>query len=244
MDFSNYIVYVDESGDHAMGKSIDENFPIFVLAFCIFKKDEYANIAIPAMKKLKFKYFGHDIINLHEREIRKAKNKFSFLINSNSRESFFCDLNNMIKDSPFVVISTVIRKDRMFCQSKNPYNMAMQFCLERLYKYLRDKEELDKITHIIFERRGGNEDRNLELEFRRIITKGNLDGAIYPFEIEFAMKQTNSAGLQIADMVARPIGINVLHPDQENRAYDIIEKKIHKDKYGGKDGYGLKVFPL
>lgn len=96
MDFGKYIVYVDESGDHAMGESIDESFPVFVLAFCIFKKEEYANIAIPAMKKLKFKYFGHDIVNLHEREIRKAKNKFSFLVNAELRESFFRDLNNMI----------------------------------------------------------------------------------------------------------------------------------------------------
>lgn len=243
MKFSQYIVYVDESGDHAMGESIDKSFPIFVLAFCIFKKEEYANIAIPEMKKLKFKYFGHDIVNLHEREIRKAKNKFSFLVNAELRENFFNDLNNMIKVSPFVVISTVIRKSEMRCQTKNPYNMAMQFCLERLYKYLRDKGELEKVTHIIFERRGENEDRNLELEFRRVIAKGNLDEVVYPFEIEFATKNTNSAGLQMADMVARPIGISVLHPKQQNRAYEIIERKIHKDKWGVKSGYGLKVFP-
>lgn len=243
MKFSEYIVYVDESGDHEMGGSIDPNFPVFVLAFCIFKKDEYADIAIPAMKKLKFKYFGHDIVNLHEREIRKSKNKFSFLVNAELRESFFSDLNNMIETSPFVVISTVIRKSEMICQTKNPYNMAMQFCLERLYKYLRDKDELEKITHIIFERRGEKEDRMLELEFRRIIAMGNLDRAMYPFDIKFATKQTNSAGLQLADMIARPIGISVLHPSQKNRAYEIIDKKIHRDKYGAKNGYGLKVFP-
>lgn len=236
-------MYVDESGDHAMGESIDKSFPVFVLAFCVFKKDEYADIAIPAMKKLKFKYFGHDIVNLHEREIRKAKNKFSFLVNSELRESFFCDLNNMIKDSPFVVISTVIRKSQMACQEKNPYHMAMQFCLERLYKYLGDKGELGKITHVIFERRGENEDRKLELEFRRITARGNLNGATYSFEIEFATKQTNSAGLQLADMVARPIGINVMRPDQANRAYEIIEQKIRRDKFGSINGYGLKIFP-
>lgn len=129
MNFGKYIVYVDESGDHAMGESIDESFPVFVLAFCIFKKEEYANIAIPAMKRLKFKYFGHNIVNLHEREIRKAKNKFSFLVNAELRESFFRDLNNMVEVSPFAVITTVIRKKQMRCQTKNPYNMAMQFCL-------------------------------------------------------------------------------------------------------------------
>ncbi|WP_233079829.1 DUF3800 domain-containing protein [Rheinheimera soli] len=35
--FSKYIVYVDESGDHSL-QSIDENYPVFVLAFSIFHK--------------------------------------------------------------------------------------------------------------------------------------------------------------------------------------------------------------
>jgi hypothetical protein len=32
--FSEYIVYVDESGDHGL-ETIDPNYPVFVLAFCI-----------------------------------------------------------------------------------------------------------------------------------------------------------------------------------------------------------------
>ena len=33
--FSDFMVYVDESGDHSL-TSIDKNYPIFVLAFCVF----------------------------------------------------------------------------------------------------------------------------------------------------------------------------------------------------------------
>ncbi|WIX32645.1 DUF3800 domain-containing protein [Salinicola sp. JS01] len=32
--FSDFVVYVDESGDHGM-LNIDANYPVFVLAFCI-----------------------------------------------------------------------------------------------------------------------------------------------------------------------------------------------------------------
>lgn len=39
--FSKYIVYVDESGDHGL-RNIDENYPLFVLAFCIFHKRHYS----------------------------------------------------------------------------------------------------------------------------------------------------------------------------------------------------------
>ncbi len=42
-DFSKYIVYVDESGDHSL-QSIDENYPIFVLAFCVFHKRTIAKL--------------------------------------------------------------------------------------------------------------------------------------------------------------------------------------------------------
>ena len=57
-----------------------------------------------------------------------------------------------------------------------------------------------------------------------------------------ANKMTNSAGLQLADLVARPIGLHVLKPQQENRAYKILKKKFH-NKNGSYNGVGLKIFP-
>jgi len=38
-NFSDYIIYVDESGDHGLER-IDPEFPIFVLAFCIIRKSD------------------------------------------------------------------------------------------------------------------------------------------------------------------------------------------------------------
>ncbi|MBO7521298.1 MAG: DUF3800 domain-containing protein [Opitutales bacterium] len=154
MEFSDYIVYVDESGDHAMGASIDRDFPVFVLAFCIFKKSEYANTIVSTMKNFKFKFFGHDIVNLHEREIRKAKGDFAILVNSEIRLSFMSDLGNLIKGTPFKVIAAVIKKDKIIHQTKNPYDMAMRLCLERLYKFLRSESNISKPT-ILFLKAGG-----------------------------------------------------------------------------------------
>lgn len=39
-DFSDYIVYVDESGDQGL-VSIDAHYPVFVLALCIFEEQAY-----------------------------------------------------------------------------------------------------------------------------------------------------------------------------------------------------------
>ena len=53
--FSDYVVYVDESGDHSLA-SINPDFPVFVLALCVIHKRHYAEKIIPAVEKLKFNY--------------------------------------------------------------------------------------------------------------------------------------------------------------------------------------------
>lgn len=72
MDYSDYIVYVDESGDHGL-VSIDKQYPIFVLSLCIFNKKTYSEKIVPELMSLKFKTFGHDMVILHEHDIRKKK---------------------------------------------------------------------------------------------------------------------------------------------------------------------------
>jgi hypothetical protein len=47
----------------------------------------------------------------------------------------------------------------------------------------------------------------------------------------------------VADLTARPIGLTVLRPGQENRAAAVLEGKFYRDKTGNKLGMGLKVFP-
>ena len=75
--FSDYVVYVDESGDHSL-TSIDADYPVFVLALCVFHKRHYSEKIIAAVEKLKFNYFGHDSVVLHEHEIRKQKGHLFF----------------------------------------------------------------------------------------------------------------------------------------------------------------------
>lgn len=70
MNFSYYIIYADENGDHSLS-SIDKDYPIFCLTFCMIKKTEYIEKIVPTVQKLKFDFFEHDKIVLHEREIRK-----------------------------------------------------------------------------------------------------------------------------------------------------------------------------
>ena len=93
------------------------------------------------------------------------------------------------------------------------------------------------LTHIIVEERGKKEDNELELEFRRICDGDNWFNEKLPFAIKFANKKTNSAGLQLADLFARPVGMSILRPEQTNRSFDVLKDKFYCE------GWGLKVFP-
>jgi hypothetical protein len=215
------------------------------LAICIIEKSVYINQATPFIRQLKMDTFGHDLVILHERDIRKRKGAFR-LMDKEAREELMQEMGEIIKKIDFTMIAAIIQKDRLRTQYTtpiNPYHLAMIFGLERVYRFLNEKDQSDKKTHFIFEARGKDVDHTLELEFRRVADGKNYFRKVLPFEIIIADKKANLEGLQLVDMIARPVGLSVLRPDQPNRAMEIIKDKFYKDGYGRKNGFGLKVFP-
>lgn len=249
--YSKYIVYVDESGDHSM-QTIDEQYPLFVLAFCVFHKRHYSEQVVSALEKFKFNHFGHDQVVLHENDIRKEKGAFNSFRSREQKTRFLDELTDIIERSNFILISCVIDKRSLRKRAdagSNPYHIALGFCLETLHDFLKEKQQHEKKTHVVMECRGSKEDNELELEFRRFCDGNNRLAMPLPFDILFADKKAMSSGLQLADLVARPIGLSVLRPGQENRAFDVLKRKFYCD--GGREqvgrGYeelGLKIYPL
>lgn len=244
--FSKYVVYVDESGDHGL-ENIDPNYPVFVLAFCVFHKNHYAQGVVPSIEAFKFRHFGHDLVVLHETDIRKEKGGFRF-DSRQHKELFLDELTDIIESSNFILIGCVIDKNRLRERNSNPYHLALGFCLETLYELVEEKQQHLMTTHVVVECRGKREDAELELEFRRVCAGDNKFGKALPFEIVFADKKTNSSGLQLADLVARPIGLSVVKPAQPNRAFDLLTRKFFcsggRMQVGtGFEGWGLKIHP-
>lgn len=229
--YSDYIVYVDESGDHSLA-SINPRYPLFVLSFCIIRKDIYARSISPAFRMLKFSVFGHDMVIFHEHEIRKKLGSFSTL-GKLQREFLLESLSNLIAQSDFIIAPIIIDKlalKRYGLDLPHVYHLAMRLGLEQVYKFFSSKEQKDLKSHIIFEARGRMEDLALEVEFRRVCDCQNFFKKPLPFEIILADKKTNAIGLQLADMVARPIGLSVLRPDQPNRTFEALQEKIYREK--------------
>lgn len=242
LDYSDYLIFVDESGDHGL-VTIDPEYPVFSLVFVIIKKTDYVEQIVPAFQHLKIKYWGHDQVVFHENEIRKEKGHFGILRTSaDLRSLFISELSEIIRSIPFQYVASVIRKDKLvqkYSTPFNPYQIGLLFCLEKAVDVLIKNGQESKLCHVLIEGRGAKEDRDLELEFRRICdNQGNwgykaIDFRRMPLQMFCIDKKSNSSGLQLADLIARPIALKVLRPDQSNKTHDILEKK----------NAGTKCFP-
>lgn len=207
---------------------------------------DYIASVVPRVQELKFSTFGHDMIVLHEREIRKAEPPFDVLLNPQVRTQFMAELNEIMAAAPMTIVAAVIDKPafkRRRGIDTNPYHVALEFGLERVFLELQAHGQVGRPTSVVFESRGREEDRTLELEFLRICSSTQMEGLARTLRFQCASKGANSSGLQLADMVARPIGLHHLRPQQPNRAWDVIESKIRRDRLGRMAGWGLKTYP-
>jgi len=155
------ILFLDESGHHGL-KKINQEFPIFLLACCIFEEDYYEDTFINKVNELRLTHFKDPNIILHSRDIRKWQKQFKCLGDLNKRTDFYKDLDDLIKKSKFIIISSAINKNKLIQQygpgADNPYNMSLSFILERSIFYT-DNIGCDFIG-IVAESRGKKENNH------------------------------------------------------------------------------------
>ena len=244
VQFSDYVVFADESGSPVL-ENPDPTFPVFVLNCILVEKQTYADAVVPALQRLKFDFVGHDQLILHERDIRRQQNGFAFLqVDPVRRAEFIERINEAVTNADVTLVAAIIDKIRLaqrYANPWSPYDIALHFCMETLLGRLVALGQTGHLVHVVFESRGKREDRELELAFRRIASNQANWGYKQPdftqlqWEPLFVDKRSNSSGLQLADLMARPIGLKVLRPLQPNRAFELLQPKL---RHGG-----LKPFP-
>jgi len=112
-----------------------------------------------------------------------------------------------------------------------------------VYRQLESLGQSACLTPVIVEARGRKEDDSLELAFRRVRDGNNALNRPLPFQVVMVPKSANSAGLQMADLMARPVGLHHLRPDQPNRAFDLIQTKLRRSPAGKIEGGALRSSP-
>ena len=242
---SRFIAFFDECGDHSLSK-IDKDFPLFLLCTVIVEREAYAKQIIPALAEFKLRYFAHEGINLHSREIRKAEGPFGILLNENVRLKFLGELSALIAKLPFTLFITAIHKtayaQRYGDGAKNPYDVALEYSFERILHFLEEQKESQ--LPVIAEARGQQEDDALRASFYRLMTQGTYYNSAERFQklvcpISFRRKQDNICGIQVADLCAHPTARHLLKPDVANQAFEVVKPHIYVSGCIN----GLKVHP-
>ncbi len=244
-----FIAFLDESGDHSL-ENIDSTFPVFVLSLVLVKRERYINAIIPELNQLKLKYWDHEGINFHSRDIRKKQGAFSELVGRGTFSPFLEDLSNLMTTMEYELFSIIIHKEKLtkkYKQADNPYELSLKFLMERVV-YCVNKRNVTALP-IIAEARGKNEDNQLKAVFFDLISRGTEDipkekVQQCQFTIQFEKKITNIGGIQLADLCAYPCGRYAIDPEKNNPAFDIVQQHIYnKEQNTSFSAWGMKIFP-
>lgn len=249
------IMFMDESGDHNLDPvKVDKTYPLFVLCGVIFDEEYYNNSFKQTFNTFKAKHFGSDSICLHTLEMvrpRKSKDaRFLKFLDPEFRKIFYQELGELINQSSFKIIACVIRKDDHFLkynlQALDPYLLSFDNLLNRLIFDLKNSEK----GKIFGEKRNDLLDNQLELAWLNVKISGTRK--VKPSEIKEKIdelrlidKKVNEPGLQLADLLASPVGRKVMK--KAKREGNEIDFQPIKDKFRNKNGvirgYGLTIVP-
>lgn len=199
--------------------------------------------------KLKKRFFNTDKVILHSRNIRKCEHHFSIFFDLKIKESFYNELNNIITETDFIIISNAVKKIDYIKQygksAINPYHISLSYMLERMIFSLNEK--WGKSVKIFVEKRWKKEDQALLNHYNTIldiwtsyVNSKRFKSLISDFI--FKKKLDNDIGIQIADLCAYPLISYVRYKDKYNPAYKIIEPKIYINPKTNKQSW-LKIIP-
>ena len=121
-------------------EKIDADFPLFVLSTVILERAAYIKKVIPSLNRLKLRFWPHEGVNLHSRDIRKQHGDFSFMRLPEHRKAMLQALSETMEMLPFTLFITAIRKtkhkERYGINAANPYDLALTYTFERVLHFL------------------------------------------------------------------------------------------------------------
>ena len=245
-----YTIFLDECGQHAMAAS--DAFPVFVLAAVIIRDVDY-QVVDATWKRWKHDNLGSDAI-VHEPDIRRRNPPFRGVVGEAAAKR----LPEILAELDFATLAVVVhRPDYVADFGTGPidsslpahaYMMALDFLMERAVFALDSQFGGAKAT-LKAESRGAKEDALLQNEFSRL----HLDGTSYISPawfrqqlhpgITFLPKAANNTGLQLADLLARPVGEKVMRPEHDPPRWAEFRDKLCRGQETKNSIVGLKIIP-
>lgn len=251
---NQYRLYLDESGDHSSvhDSLIEKRY--LGLTGVSFAHGSH-KVFRSALDTLKEDLCGDIDAFIHREDLVGRRNGFEFLNDDSQRHVFNDRLFTELRAAECSVVTIVIDKRthgaKSYRRLRHPYHYCLHALIER---YVEMLERADSIGDVMAESRGAEEDRSLKAAYASVYANGTrlchrsrVRARLSSGDIKIKGKQSNIAGLQIADLFAYASTRDVLHVYRFHSKYDISRLKafdreilkILQDKY---HGLRLKAF--
>jgi hypothetical protein len=244
-------VFLDECGSHELASP--DPYPVFALSAVIVPESDYANLDV-RWKGWKAEVFGSHEAVVHEPTIRNRLGPFG----GPNGPAVTAKLTQELGDLDFVAMVCAVHRANYVAEyglgpldeslPAHVYLMTLDFLLERVVMALDSVFEGAR-AEVVAESRGPREDALLQYEFARL----HLDGTSYIAPgwfrqqlapgVVFRGKEANVTGLQLADLVARPIADKVADPASTPPRWPEVQTKLCTGRETKHSILGLKVLP-
>ena len=261
-----YRLYLDESGDHVFHDEVrlaEPGHRYLALVGCWFAQSTAYVGFQRALEDLKQEHFPHspdEPVILHRKEIINSSGPFWRLRDVDARSAFDDDLCALVASAEFTLVGVCIDKlalKQRYPDPFHPYHLALGYLLQRYCGWLN---HLNRSGDVMAESRGGQEDGRLKNAYQHIWTHGDMyhrsdffRRALSGKEAKLKKKTENTAGLQLADLLARAVRDDILSeygkPVEALGAFDarllgVVQGKYNRQLYAGRiQGYGKILFP-
>lgn len=163
-----YYLFLDETKPNAHGD-------YFALGGYAILKEDYENILVPKLQKIKTDLMPDPNLPLHLYDMRKNIKGFEFLSDMNVRNSLFDRIKQLIKDLPINIFVASINKKKysnMYHDKINDvYDITLQTILENFVHFLIENNATGSF---FVESRNSIENKYLQVCYYRLLTGGTL----------------------------------------------------------------------
>lgn len=242
----------------------DQNERFLALTGVIIESEYNVNILSGELESIKRRFFQKDPeipVILHRADMINCRPPFEALRDPILKDQFNAAILDALRRWRFHVITVLIDKrahrEQYVVWRHHPYHYCLEVLLERFVLFLHYGNYRGDV---MVESRGRFEDQKLMDSFRRLYENGTdhipaerWQARLTSKELKVKPKTANSAGLQLADILAHPSRREVLLDHKliddsreifANLICEILrEEKYLKSQQGRIEGYGKKILP-
>ena len=216
-------------------------------------EEYHRTIATERLNAFKMALFGNREIILHAADFTRNKSGFEAMSNHEFRGRFFNGLQGLIQELDFKIVACVIKKQdhlqKYGLSALDPYLLSLSVLVERFIFECGSAGGT-----IVAEARNLTLNNALDLAFLDLKIRGTtyisatkIQRRIHNFAIR--PKRDNITGLQVADVVATPIGRHAMrkptYPEYcaQRDFFSVVKPKFRQAWNGVIEGMGPVILP-